>query len=67
MKVKVVVFEAKEGGYWAKVPGMPNCVTEGETLEEVKRNIIEAMEGLLSLEELDADTDEPRRVIELEV
>jgi predicted RNase H-like HicB family nuclease len=66
MKVKVRIYQAGEGGYWAKVPGMPGCVTEGETLEEVKKNIAEAMEGILA-EEGEPDSDEPSQVVELEV
>ncbi len=38
MKVKVVVYESEDGGYWADVPGLPGCYGEGETLEEVKRD-----------------------------
>ena len=48
MRVKVRVYEAEEGGYWAVVPGLPNCVSEGETLEEVKQNVAEALQGLQS-------------------
>ena len=35
MKLKVVVHEAEEGGYWAEVPGIPGCVTEAETYEQL--------------------------------
>jgi predicted RNase H-like HicB family nuclease len=45
MKVKVVVHEAEEGGYWAEVPAIPGCSTQGETLQELLRNIGEAIEG----------------------
>lgn len=47
MKVKVVVHEAKEGGYWAEVPAIPGCATQGETFEELARNIREALEACL--------------------
>ena len=36
MRVKVRVYEAEEGGFWAVVPGIPNCVSEGETLRVEK-------------------------------
>ncbi len=39
MKVKVIFHKAEEGGYWAEVPMLPGCVSEGETLEETKANI----------------------------
>jgi hypothetical protein len=35
MKLKVVVHEAEEGGYWAEVPAIPGCATQGETFEEL--------------------------------
>jgi predicted RNase H-like HicB family nuclease len=30
MKLKVLVHPAEEGGYWAEVPAMPGCISEGE-------------------------------------
>ncbi len=35
MKIKVIVHEAEEGGYWAEVPAIPGCATHGETFEEL--------------------------------
>ncbi len=39
MKLKVVVREAEEGGYWAEVPAIPGCATQGDTLEELMQNV----------------------------
>ena len=39
MKVKVVVHQAEEGGYWAEVPSIPGCATQGETFEELLMNL----------------------------
>lgn len=50
MKLKVIVHEAEEGGYWAEVPAIPGCATEGETFEELLKNIYEAVEGCLSVD-----------------
>jgi len=50
MKVKVVIHEAEEGGYWAEVPAIPGCATQGETFEELLRNLYEAVEGCLSVD-----------------
>ena len=50
MKVKVVIHEAEEGGYWAEVPAIPGCATQGDTYEELLRNLNEAIEGCLSVE-----------------
>ncbi len=56
MKIKVVVHEAEEGGYWAEVPAIPGCATQGGTLEELMKNVHEAVEGCLSV-----DVEEPKR------
>jgi len=49
MKIKVVVHEADEGGFWAEVPAIPGCATQGETMDELLRNLHEAIEGCLSV------------------
>lgn len=50
IKVKVVLHKAEEGGYWAEVPSLPTCVSQGETKQEALVNIKEAL--LLHLESL---------------
>jgi predicted RNase H-like HicB family nuclease len=49
MKIKIVVHEAEEGGYWAEVPAIPGCATQGETFEELLQNLYEAVEACLSV------------------
>ncbi len=49
MKLQVVIHEAEEGGYWAEVPAIPGCATQGETFEELLKNLYEAVEGCLSV------------------
>jgi predicted RNase H-like HicB family nuclease len=56
LKIKVVVHEAEEGGFWAEVPAIPGCATQGDTLEELMKNVHEAVEGCLSVE-----VEEPKR------
>ena len=48
MNFHVLIHEAEEGGYWAEVPAIPGCATQGETFEELLQNLIEAVEGCLS-------------------
>lgn len=48
MKLKVIVHEAEEGGYWAEVPAIPGCVSQGGTIDELLSNIQEAVEACLS-------------------
>ena len=49
MKYTVLVYEAEpdEGGYWAKVAELPGCVTQGETIEEIHENVVDAIEEYL--------------------
>jgi predicted RNase H-like HicB family nuclease len=49
VKVKVIVHEAEEGGYWTEVPAIPGCATQGETFEELLQNLWEAVEACLSV------------------
>ena len=50
MKLKAIVHKAEEGGYWAEVPALPGCVTQGETLDELRANLREAIQGCLSVD-----------------
>lgn len=50
MKLTVVVHNAEEGGYWAEVPSLPGCATQGETFEELLENLYEAVEAWLSVD-----------------
>jgi predicted RNase H-like HicB family nuclease len=49
MKLKVILHPAEEGGYWAEVPAIPGCATQGETFEDLLANLYEAVEGCLSV------------------
>ena len=49
MKIKAIVHQAEEGGYWAEVPALPGCITEGDTMEELKSNLKDAIEGWLEV------------------
>lgn len=48
MNIKVIVHEAEEGGFWAEVPAIPGCATQGDTYEELINNLHEAIEACLS-------------------
>ena len=50
MHVKIVVYEAEEGGFWAEVPALPGCVSQGETMEELLANIRAAIQAWLASE-----------------
>ena len=67
MKLKVVVHEAEEGGYWAEVPAIPGCATQGDSFEELLSNLYEAVEGCLSGDVRDVVTSAGDRVVEIAV
>ena len=56
MKLTIVVHEAEEGGYWAEVPAITGCVSQGESLDELLLNVREAVEGCLSVDVSDSGT-----------
>ena len=67
MKLRVIVHDAEEGGYWAEVPAIPGCATQGETFEELLQNLYEAVEGCLSVDISPFQKDEGDRVLEIVV
>jgi predicted RNase H-like HicB family nuclease len=67
MKLQVVVHEEEEGGYWAEVPAIPGCATQGETFEELLHNLYEAVEGCLSVDVSQIRPGERGRVLEIAV
>jgi len=54
MKIKVIVH-TEETGYWAEVPAIPGCATQGNTFEELLQNLYEAVEGCLSAAFVECD------------
>lgn len=67
MKFKVIIHEAEEGGYWAEVPSIPECATQGETFDDLLRNIYEAVEGFLSVDLKEVEITEKDIVMEIAV
>jgi predicted RNase H-like HicB family nuclease len=67
MKMKVVVHEAEEGCFWAEVPAIPGCATQGETMEELMLNLQEAIEGCLSIDIEEPKTGTKDRILEIVV
>lgn len=67
MKLKVVIHEAEEGGYWAEVPAIPGCATQGDTFEELLQNLYEAVEGCLSVEVQAVKKTSKDRILEIVV
>ena len=67
MKLKVIVHEAEEGRYWAEVPAIPGCATQGDSFEELLSNLYEAVEGCLSVDVAEIAEPATGRVVEIAV
>ncbi len=67
MKIKVVVHEAEEGGFWAEVPAIPGCATQGDSFEDLLQNLYEAIEGCLSVDIATPKSDGKERVLEIAI
>jgi predicted RNase H-like HicB family nuclease len=65
MKIKIVVHEAEEGGFWAEVPAIPGCATQGDSMDELMQNLHEAIEGCLSIEVAPPEPGGVERMLEL--
>jgi predicted RNase H-like HicB family nuclease len=67
MKLKAIIHTADEGGFWAEVPALPGCVTQAESLAELRPNIKEAIEGWLSVDDDQQESRADDQVIEVAV
>ena len=45
-----VILHKEDNGYWAEVPALKGCYTQGDTIDEIKDNIKEAITAWLSVE-----------------
>jgi len=43
------IHEDPEGGFWAEVPALPGCYSQGETVDELTHSIREAIAGVLEV------------------
>ncbi|MEA5421291.1 type II toxin-antitoxin system HicB family antitoxin [Spirulina sp. CCNP1310] len=67
MKIKAIIHTAEEGGYWAEVPALPGCITEGDTLEEVTNNLQDAIEGWLTVANKLQTTQPTDKIVEIAI
>ncbi len=65
--IKVVVHEAEEGGYWAEVPAIPGCATQGETMDELMANVQDAIRACLSDDVGEIESHPNDQVLEIAV
>ena len=67
MKLKVIIHDAEEGGFWAEVPSIPGCATQAESFEEILANLYEAVEACLSVDLRKVEVGAKDRVLEIAV
>jgi predicted RNase H-like HicB family nuclease len=67
-KYAVVIHPEPSGGFWGEVPALPGCYSQGETVEELLRNIREAITGVLdTMREEGRAPEDDVQVVELAV
>jgi len=49
MKINAVLEPQPEGGYTAYIPALPGCISEGETVAEAKKNLLDALAGYFTV------------------
>ena len=67
MIIKAIVHNAEEGGFWAEVPALPGCLTQGETREEIRENLLEAIEVWFEAGEVAEGDDKESQIMELAI
>jgi predicted RNase H-like HicB family nuclease len=67
MKIKVVFHKEDEGGFWVEVPSLPGCLSQGDTLEEAKKNIKDAIELWFKVTEDKIEEQADSEIVELEI
>jgi predicted RNase H-like HicB family nuclease len=67
VNLKAVVHEAEEGGFWAEVPAIPGCATQGETMDELLANLREAITGCLSVDVAPPRKGGKQRILDIAV
>lgn len=45
-----VILHKEDNGYWVEVPALKGCYTQGDTIDEIKDNIKEAITAWLSVD-----------------
>ena len=67
MKIKALIHEAEEGGFWAEVPALPGCSTQGDTMEELTENLKDAIALWLDVGDDEIDSQNTDQILELAV
>ena len=63
----VAVHVAEEGGYWAEVLELPGCGSQGETIDELLENVVDAIQGVLEVHYEDLGVHQKEQIITMSV
>ena len=66
MKIQVIIHEEADG-YWAEVPAIPGCVSQGDSFEELLPNLYEAIEGCLSVDMTNIEYSSRDKLMEIAI
>ena len=44
-----IILPEEAGGYSASIPALPGCVSEGDTEASAKKNLLDALQGYLTV------------------
>ncbi len=65
MTLQMKVHKDKVSGFWAEIPSLPGCFSQGESIEELKENMREAVEGWLKVNQEEIKSNGEFEVMEL--
>jgi predicted RNase H-like HicB family nuclease len=63
VRLQALAVPEADGGYSVIVPALPGCVTDGDDLDDVTANIVEAAEGWLAVAH-DRNRDDALRLVQ---
>jgi predicted RNase H-like HicB family nuclease len=64
MRIRALVHQAEEGGFWAEVPALPGCVTQGDSMAEFRMNLREAIALWIEAGDANRPSKRPEKVLE---
>jgi predicted RNase H-like HicB family nuclease len=67
MKLNVIIHHAEEGGFWAEIPALPGCVSEGDTMQEILAEGWLAVAAARTARMLASEHEEETELMEIDV
>ena len=61
LRIQVVILKEKTGVWWAEVPSVPGCASQGDTIAALVASIREAIHGCLVVDREEAEYARPPR------